>query len=239
MSIIEEKEVVINYTFEEIYKLFNNILCGCKTMLDAIYFAEKIIKHNGEYKDLLIGMIHGKKYDKVLDYRTIAHTLNELNEIEFREDIDEFINKNLKNNVDLTQLNSILRISKIKNIKIRNTKDKNRVKLSDNLFITNKDFINNGLSGEQLIHKSCPHCNINITIPKDKNYIICGYIYDNSFDWLGCGKDWCNRCNKMLCKSWNEDNLIDKNNRIHDITCCKEYANKNNIDVSLFCNCDI
>lgn len=236
---MSSEEELIKYTFEEIYKLFSNILCGCKTMLDAIYFAEKLIKNNEEYRDLLIGMIHAKKYDKVLDYRTLAHTLNELNDIEYREDIDDFIDKNLKNNVDLTQLNSILRISKIKSIKTKINKDKNKVKLSDNLFISKNDMLIKNLSSDQLIQKTCPHCNINSAIPKDRNYIICGYLYDNIYDWLGCGKDWCNKCNKMLCKSWNEDNLNDENNRLHNKECCNDYAIKNNIDKSLFCNCDI
>ena len=60
-------------------------------MIDALYFAEKLLKNNVEYKELLIGMIYGRKYDKVLDFRTIAYTLVELNELEYRNDIDDFI----------------------------------------------------------------------------------------------------------------------------------------------------
>lgn len=52
-------------SYEETYIIFNNILSGCRTMLDAFYFAEKIISINPNYKDLLIGMIYNKKYDKV------------------------------------------------------------------------------------------------------------------------------------------------------------------------------
>ena len=39
-------------------------------------------------------------------------------------------------------------------------------------------------------------------------YVICGYINSNKgYDWNGCGKDWCAKCNKMLCKSWDLNQL--------------------------------
>lgn len=107
-----------SYNFEEIYKIFKDILGGCRTMIDAFYFAEKIISNNPEYKELVIGMIYNKKYDKVLDFRTLAHTLNELNSLEYREDIDDFLNKNIKNNFDEKQLNTFLRLSKTKPNKV-------------------------------------------------------------------------------------------------------------------------
>lgn len=225
-SITSSDEETIKYTFNEIYTVFDNILCGCKTMLDAVYFAQKILKNNMEYKELLIGMIHGRKYDKVLDYRTLAHTLCELNEVEYRNEIDDFIDKNLKNNVDLTQLNSIMRISRIKNIKV-GPENRNKVKFATKLFNIKK---------EDTMNKICPHCNVNIPVPKDSNYIVCGYV-NNEYMWLGCGRDWCGKCNKMLCKSWDINNLENEENRIHNQTCCKTYAKENNIDENLFCNC--
>ena len=229
------------YSFDEIYNIFSNILSGCRTMLDALHFAEKILKNNEEYKELIIGMIHNKRYDKVLDFRTIAHTLNELNEVEYREDIDEFIDKNLKNNIDNIQLNSILRLSKVKTIKTNKiVNEPKKIKLNSVLSDINdassKIFeVNNNIS----IHKSCPHCNLSLDIPKDSIYVICGYLNTKKgFDWLGCGKDWCGKCNKMLCKSWEQDNLTEDKNRIHTVDCCRKYAKKNKIDPKLFCSCD-
>ena len=230
MNSISSEEETNKYSFEELYIIFDNILSGCKTMIDALYFAEKLLKNNVEYKELLIGMIYGRKYDKVLDFRTLSHTLSELNDVEYRDDVDEFIDKNLKNNVDLTQLNSIMRISRIKNIKVEvevESKEKNKVKLSNNLFNIYRD---------EVINKTCPHCNINLSVSKDCSYIICGYSNEN-YEWLGCGRDWCGRCNKMLCKSWDKDNLNILENRNHNNTCCKKYAKENNIDNELFCNC--
>ena len=55
-------------SFEEVYIIFNNILSGCRTMIDAFYFAEKIIQNNNTYRDLLIGMIHNKKYENSCTY---------------------------------------------------------------------------------------------------------------------------------------------------------------------------
>jgi hypothetical protein len=238
-NIISSEEENNKYTFQELYVIFDNILSGCKTMVDAVFFAQKILQNNMEYKELLIGMIHGKSYDKVLDYRTIAHTLCELNDVEYRDDIDDFIDKNLKNNVDTTQLNSIMRISRIKNIRIGtenknklnifNTKDNHKIEVK----FTNKLF---NFKKENTINKICPHCNINIPVPKDSTYIICGYM-DDTYLWLGCGRDWCGNCNKMLCKSWDDNNLQDSDNRIHNKECCKKYAEENKIDINLFCDC--
>ena len=89
---------------------------------------------------------------------------------------------------------------------------------------------------EDGINKTCPHCNVNLSVPKDSQYIICGYINDE-YDWLGCGHDWCGKCNKMLCKSWDKDNLNMIENRNHNNSCCKKYAKENNINIDLFCNC--
>ena len=120
--------------YEETYIIFNNILSGCRTMIDSFYFAEKLINLNGVNRDLLIGMIHNKKYDKILDLRTIAHTLNQLDIVEYREEVDEFIDKNIKNNIDTIQLNTFLKIGSKKSVKSYNQpKDKN-VKIQLSLF---------------------------------------------------------------------------------------------------------
>jgi hypothetical protein len=96
------------------YNIFKNILSGCKTMVDAFYFVDRIIKLCPESRDLLIGMIYNKKYDKSYDIRSMAHILSQLDLQLYREDIDEFIDKNVKSYVDLVQLNSLIRLSKLK-----------------------------------------------------------------------------------------------------------------------------
>ena len=210
------------------YIIFKNILSGCKTMVDAFYFVDKLIKVYPESRDLLIGMIHNKKYDKSYDIRSMAHILNQLDLQLYREDIDEFIDKNIKSHVDLIQLNSLIRLSKFKQIKIHEVQDV-QVNVT---FNHNHDYDNNYLT------KKCPHCGIQVKIKNNEEYVICGYT-DNlkGYDWNGCGKDWCSKCNKMLCKSWEHDQLFITINRNHDKTCCKKYAEENNLDLELFCNC--
>lgn len=210
------------------YNVFKEILSGCKTMVDAFYFVDKIIKLCPESQDLLIGMIHNKKYDKSYDIRSMAHILNQLDLQLYREDIDEFIDKNIKIYVDLIQLNSLIRLSKFKSNKIHDKQDK-QINVTFNPS-NNYDY--------DYTFKKCPHCNIQIKLKNDIEYVICGYIDSNKgYDWNGCGKDWCAKCNKMLCKSWEHDQLFITINRTHDKTCCKKYAEDNNIDYNLFCDC--
>jgi hypothetical protein len=122
-----------------------------------------------------------------------------------------------------------MRISKIKDIKVGISQiTTNKIRLSTKLININND---------NLVNKICPHCNNNSLISKDSNYNICGYLNDTDVIWVGCGKDWCGKCNKMLCKSWDKDNLKDLNNRIHNEECCIKYAKENNIDLELMCNC--
>jgi hypothetical protein len=219
--------------YEETYIIFNNILSGCRTMIDSFYFAEKFIQINSSYKDLLIGMIHNKKYDKILDMRTLAHTLNELKKVVYREEVDEFIDKNTKNNIDTIQLNTFLKMGRNKIVKSHLSKDKSYKITHLSIFKKKDDIINSNL-----ITKHCPHCNIITKVPNDSEYVICGYSNNNKgYDWDGCGKDWCPKCDKLLCKSWDKDKLFVNFNRIHNSTCCKEYAEKNLLDYNNFCHC--
>ena len=74
------------------YIKYKNILSGCRTIYDAMYFSQDIIKQYPNLKNLINGMIHGKQYERVLDLRTVAHTLNVLNEFNSRNEIDTYIN---------------------------------------------------------------------------------------------------------------------------------------------------
>ena len=214
------------------YNIFTNILSGCKTMVDAFYFVDKIIKLCPESRELLIGMIYNKKYDKSYDIRSMAHILSQLDLQLYREDIDEFIDKNVKSYVDLVQLNSLIRLSKFKSNKVHEKSDTNI-----NLTFTNS-LSNNDKSDLDFVMKRCPHCGIQTKLNNNIEYVICGYINSNKgYDWNGCGKDWCTKCNKMLCKSWDSNQLFIPFNRTHDKNCCKQYAQDNEIDYNLFCQC--
>jgi len=100
----------------EIYIRYKHILSGCRTIYDALYFAQYIIKEYPESKKLINGMIHGRTYDKILDFRTMVNTLNLLENMETKQDINDYINKNIKENYDFIQTNAMMRISKNKKI---------------------------------------------------------------------------------------------------------------------------
>lgn len=106
------------------YIKYKNILSGCRTIHDALYFSQEIIKEYPNLKNLINGMIHGKQYERVLDLRTIAQTLNILNEFNSRNEIDTYINENLKNNIDIVQLNAMMRVGKMKHNIINNINEK-------------------------------------------------------------------------------------------------------------------
>ena len=86
-------------------------------------------------------MIHGKIYEKVFDFRNIAYTLNVLNNFEYRNEINDYINNNLKENYDYIQINAFMRIAKNKKNIINNINNDNKIyKL--NIDIYNDNIIN-------------------------------------------------------------------------------------------------
>jgi hypothetical protein len=104
----------INNNLKHIYIRYKNVLSGCRTIYDALYFAQYFIKLNPECKNLINGMIHGKQYEKISDLRTIAHILSTLNDLKTRNKIDEYINLNIKDNFDYAQINSFIRLGRTK-----------------------------------------------------------------------------------------------------------------------------
>ena len=69
-------------------------------------------------------MIHGKQYEKISDLRTIAHILSTLNELKTRNEIDEYINLNIKDNFDYAQINSFIRLGRTKSYEKSNEHDR-------------------------------------------------------------------------------------------------------------------
>jgi hypothetical protein len=114
----------------DIYTKFKHILSGCRTIYDSLYFAQDIIQKNPQYKTFINNMIHGKTYEKILDFRKVAQTLNILNEFKLQNEVNEYINNNIKENYDVIQVGTFMRIGKNKNL-IRNDDDKKIYKLID------------------------------------------------------------------------------------------------------------
>jgi hypothetical protein len=130
-----------NNNYKDIYLKFSSVLSGCRTLYDALYFAQFYIKTNPECKTLINNMIHGKHYEKITDFRTMANILKMLNNFQTRNEIDTYINTSInKDNLDYSQLNSLLRLGKNKTYIKQNNNDINDLNiLSENI---NKNLIN-------------------------------------------------------------------------------------------------
>lgn len=193
------------------YYEFSNILSGCRTILDAYYFAEKYSKNNPETKNLVSSMINGKKYEKnVLDLKTMRSLIEMLDNIKYRDEAEKLISEYSEMTTDKIQLKTLSRISKSKILRpvIEN------IQLSE----ISKPSVEN-------IIKNCPHCFKECIAPIDTEYTICGYTNSKTgYDLVGCGKDWCFKCGKMLCKKWDIHQLFLATNKHHDSECCKNHA---------------
>ena len=114
---------ISNKDIKDIYIKYKNILSGCRTIYDSLYFAQYFIKINPECKNLINGMIHGKHYEKISDFRSIVQILNKLNEFKSRNEVDEYINTNIKDNFDYAQINSFIRLGRTKTFNKINKND--------------------------------------------------------------------------------------------------------------------
>lgn len=129
-----------NKELKDIYIKFKHILSGCRSIYDSLYFAQDIINKHPESKLLINGMIHGKTYEKVFDFRNIAYTLNVLNNFEYRNEINDYINNNVKENYDYIQINAFMRIAKNKKNIISDTNNDNKIyKLNTHIYKDNID----------------------------------------------------------------------------------------------------
>jgi hypothetical protein len=186
-------------------KLKYNIL-GSKTKEDAYFILEKYKLDNKCY-NLMVSLINGKKYDRALDYENMKKYIKDIASFKYKEDAYELISHILLQTSDIAQVKTFTRIADMKPnkpqyISMRELKQRNK---------------------ENYITKKCPHCGYKCFMSKDTVYIVCGYN-ESGYDWEGCGKDWCFRCGKMLCKNWEIDQLYLPTNRFHDPKCCKKHS---------------
>jgi hypothetical protein len=214
----------MNTICEHKYNQFKNILSGCRTIYDAYCFVDIYSKKNPEMKNILLSMVNGKRYENIVDFRTIKQILEDLSKIEYYEDAQIFL-KDLNLN-DKLQLNMLQYYSKNKKCKII---DITKLINIDNNEINTDNIYNISKNDLPKIEKKCPHCSHTTNVPIDTNHIVCGFgIFQEGYDWNGCLNDWCFQCEKMLCKTWDKDSLMVPQNRIHNSECCKKHAIKNN-----------
>ncbi len=197
------------------YNEFTNVLFGCRTIMDAYYFAEKYSKNNPEMKNVISSMINGKRYEQILDFKTIKSVLENLDNIHYRDDAEEFIERYCKQTTDIAQIRALTRVTKNKILR-----PSNKPKISTT-------FISEIREDNYMVTKKCPHCKNDCRADANTGYVICGYTNTHKgYDWCGCGKDWCFKCEKMLCKSWEPNQLYVAVNRNHDGNCCKRHASE-------------
>lgn len=216
--------LINNEQLQNIYFLYSNIFSGAKTYNDCIFLSEKLNLSNNE-KDVIVSIINSKKYDKYinkLDMNTLMETIKDIKKSIYREEANIKINNILKNTSDIAQIKTLTRIA-------------NSIPLKPS-YISINDLNPNKVEYEK---KECPHpnCKKTFSYPKNTEYVICGYG-NNSYDWDGCCQDWCFKCGKLLCKSWDDDYLFIPFNQIHDSLCCKKHAsvNKNKYPKD-YCQC--
>lgn len=121
--------------------------------------------------------------------------------IYYYDDAEQILKDIVEHTDDIAQINTLKKI--IKNKPIKQQKESSIV----------------------VISRSCPHCGQKTYGNDNVPYIVCGYNI-KGFDWKGCGRDWCFKCGKKLCKNWNINSLFNKLNRYHDSKCCKKHAIK-------------
>ena len=204
------------------YNEFKHILSGCRTCLDAYYFGDLYIKRNPEMKDIVMSMINGKRYDNIMDCKTMIDFMETINKCTYQDEAEKFIDITSTKQFDPAQSKTLKRIAnskQLRNISFKSIKP-NIIKLNMTI-------------------KECPHCGHNCIGDNKTKYIICGYSdTKKGYDLEGCGKEWCFKCGKILCKSWNEHKLFNENNRIHNNVCCKEHSIiHNKIYPNDYCQC--
>jgi hypothetical protein len=225
----------MNIICDHKYNQFKNVLSGCRTILDAYYFAEIYSKRYPDMKNIVYSMIHGKRYDSVLDFRTMKNVMAELNEQVYKEDA-LIMAENIINKIsDPIQINTLTRIANSKASKpfVQQEQPPKFTQFVSKLDIMKKY---DGLQHIKLkldmfsdmydiVTKKCPHCQHDCNAKQNSTYVVCGYSDENvGYDWEGCGKDWCFQCEKILCKTWDQDKLYLESNRVHNTSCCVTHA---------------
>lgn len=195
-------DVSLHYQYN---KLKYNIM-GSKTKEDAYDILEKY-KLDTKCYNLMTSFINGKKYDYALNNESMKKYIKDIANYKYKEDAYELINQILLQTSDIAQIKTFTRIADTKPnkpqyISIKDLKKRNK---------------------ENNLIKKCPHCGYKCSMPKNTVYVVCGYN-EAGYDWEGCGKDWCFRCGKMLCKTWEQNQLYLPNNRFHDSKCCKKHS---------------
>lgn len=205
------------------YKILSSVVTSkadIKQLIDI--YASKM--SNKSLICILDNDLYSHRNDYTIGVDEFMNMLDKLGSYSYRDDARNLVEKIFRRTCDTIQRNSVIRII-------------SRKPPRSNI-ITMKEVNSRNACDTDLMEKHCPHCGKREKYQSSApTYIICGY-YDKGFDWVGCGRDWCFRCGKKLCKVWADNELFVKNNRFHNERCCKIAAHKNNESYNkLYCKC--
>lgn len=208
-----------NISHKDVYIQLKAIFDGCDTILDAIPFGNAYTEQYPHMKSMIISYMNGRLYRDTVDIKTKQSMMRDLDLINNRDEAFEYASKLTEKTTDDVYRKTLERISNRKIYHKREQKIKDMTR-----YIT----------------KRCPHCGHAINMADTTQYVICGYHNPNQgYDWNGCGRDWCFRCNKMLCKKWETNALCLQMNRNHDDDCCAKHAKENDrIYPDEYCQCN-
>lgn len=186
-------------------KLKYNVL-GSKTKVDAHSLLTRYVPDTRTHS-LMTSLINGRKYERVYDLETMKKYIADLSASKYREDAYELIGQYALQTSDPAQMRTFTRIADLKPSKPQ--------------YISMKELRQR--DRENMVTRKCPHCHHKCLLPRETLYAICGYGPDG-YDWEGCGRDWCFRCGRKLCKAWEQDQLYLPTNRFHDSKCCRRHS---------------
>ena len=214
MSNIANNDVII------VCDHMKNILDGCDTIIDALLIKDKYRNKYPDLKSIIHGYISSKEYPDGIDIRTKQIILRDTLKCDNSEDAAALLESSACKTNDAIYKAAMDRIIGSKPHKIVDKK------------IQTKNY-------NVIATKRCPHCKHTVTLPSNTEYVVCGY-HDtvHGYDWVGCGRDWCFKCGKKLCKKWDIDDLYLQMNRRHTDVCCSKHANKGGYNYPTdYCQC--
>ena len=206
MSIITDEE----------YNQFKNILSGCKNIIDSFHFSELFLNKHSNMRYISNSLIYGKEYDTgAANLSSVKNICILLGNCKSKNEAMKIINElPYTNKMQLFTFN-----------RIANSKQEEYISHKTNENLLRDIKIKNIYIEDNMITKKCPHCENPCKADINTKYIICDYQdSQKGFLWNGCGRDWCFVCNKKLCKQWNDDELCNEENRVHNKECCKKIA---------------
>lgn len=197
--------IINDLPIEQLYIEIKTILSGCDSKIDALRFASSYCNKYPRHKQIIMNMLNGYQYFDTIDQHIKIEMIHDMIKCDSKDD-GKIIFEKMEN---LTNDDVMKRVM----TKLLNKKKNKKYKFFN-------DFA-------KVITKKCPHCTNQLTARYGADYVICGYQNTtNGYDWIGCGRDWCFQCGKMLCKKWETHKLHCEANRSHDDKCCSRHANE-------------